>query len=198
MELRVEESEDLLMPPLKEYTYICGDIVSETKCNGSLLFRDPDYVTLNMSDMIMSMSLQGALRSKLRGRKLDRWLSYVSKYRIEVNQKEFASVLKLGSVITLYVDGIDIDGISGDFAMKEIRVVGTGYNVDRIVDALVELTPRLITVQLRQGVWFMVTSYTSMFIDTAVKKKLFQFINIRRMVCKKIISKEKTRICYLD
>ncbi|WP_256201974.1 hypothetical protein [Sulfuracidifex metallicus] len=36
MELRVEESEDLLMPPLKEYTYICGDIVSETKCNGSL------------------------------------------------------------------------------------------------------------------------------------------------------------------
>ncbi|MUN29404.1 hypothetical protein [Sulfuracidifex metallicus] len=198
MELRVEESEDLLMPPLKEYTYICGDIVSETKCNGSLLFRDPDYVTLNMTDMIMSMSLQGALRSKLRGRKLDRWLSYVSKYRIEVNQKEFASVLKLGSVITLYVDGIDIDGISGDFAMKEIRVVGTGYNVDRIVDALVELTPRLITVQLRQGVWFMVTSYTSMFIDTAVKKKLFQFINIRRMVCKKIISKEKTRICYLD
>jgi hypothetical protein len=198
MELRVEESEDLLMPPLKEYTYICGDIVSETKCNGSLLFRDPDYVTLNMSDMIMSMSLQGALRSKLRGRKLDRWLSYVSRYRIEVNQKEFASVLKLGSVITLYVDGIDIDGISGDFAMKEIRVVGTGYNVDRIVDALVELTPRLITVQLRQGVWFMVTSYTSMFIDTAVKKKLFQFINIRRMVCKKIISKEKTRICYLD
>ncbi|MCY0849425.1 hypothetical protein [Sulfuracidifex metallicus] len=198
MELRVEESEDLLMPPLKEYTYICGDIVSETKCNGSLLFRDPDYVTLNMSDMIMSMSLQGALRSKLRGRKLDRWLSYVSKYRIEVNQKEFASVLKLSSVITLYVDGIDIDGISGDFAMKEIRVVGTGYNVDRIVDALVELTPRLITVQLRQGVWFMVTGYTSMFIDTAVKKKLFQFINISRMVCKKIISKEKTRICYLD
>ncbi|BBG25466.1 hypothetical protein [Sulfuracidifex tepidarius] len=196
MDLRVGEPEDMLIPPLQEYTYICGDMITENKCSGSMIFRDADYITVNMNDLVSSMSLQGAIRSKLRGRKLDRWLSYLSKYKIEVSPKEFSSVLKLGSVITLYVDGIDVDGVSGDSVIKEIRVVGTGYNFEKIVDGLLELSPRLITVQVRQGVWYMITSYTCLYIDQALKKKLQSFVNLKRLSCKKIEEKEGTRVCF--
>jgi hypothetical protein len=188
----------MVLPPLQEYTYVCGDILTENKCSGPLIFRDPDYVTINMSDLVSSMSLQGAIRSKLRGRKLNRWLSYLSRYRIEVSPKEFSSILKLGSVITIYVDGIDVEGTSGDLVTKEIRVVGTGYNVDKIVEELTSLSPRLITVQIRQGVWYMVTSYSTTFIDPGLKKMLQSFVNTKRMECKKIEIKGNTRICYKD
>ncbi len=197
MDLRVDEPEDVLIPPLQEYTYICGDMISENKCSGSLIFRDADYITVSMNDLVSSMSLQGAIRSKLRGRKLDRWLSYLSKYKIEVSPKEFSSVLKLGSVITLYVDGMDVDGVSGDSVIKEIRVVGTGYNFEKIVDGLSELSPRLITVQIRQNVWYMITSYTCLYIDQALRKKLQSFVNLRRLCCKKIEKREGMRICFM-
>jgi len=196
VELRTEIPEDLLIPPLPELSYICDGRLTESRCSGISIFRDQDFITATASDMVMNMSVAGLVRTKLRGRKRERWNSYLAKYKIEIEPREFTSILKTGSILTIYVDGIDLDEISGNVVVKEFRVTGVG-NSNGVVERLSELEPRLIVVETRGNLWFLVTAYKPVHIDVHLRKAIEKTLHVVRMECDELLRIGNGRICYL-
>ncbi len=195
MKLKVKTLEDLFIPPLKEFSYLCDGILSEVKCKGIEIYRDEDFISFNINDVLSSLSLQSLVRMKTRGRKRDRWLNYINKYKIELEPKEFSLILKLGALFTVYVDGYEIDGTQGDVVIKEFRVTGTGSNVEHIIKVLKEMTPRLIVHEIKQNIWYMITAYKVPYIDNQLKKLDKLFLNSDRLECKELNEDLEMRIC---
>jgi len=165
------------------------------KCKGMEIYRDPDFIAFTVNDILSSMSLQGLIKMKTRGRKRERWLRYISKYKLELEPKEFSTVLRLGALLTIYVDGYEIEGNQGDVVVKEFRVSGTGSNTDHIRKMLLELSPRLIVIQNKNNIWYVVTGYKVAFVDSQLKKIEKSFVNSDRMECSEIQEEYNTRIC---
>lgn len=195
MKLKINSIEDLFIPPLQEYSYLCNGIITEMKCKGLEIYRDQDFISFTVNDILSSMSLQGLIKMRSRGRKRDRWLRYISKYKIELEPKEFSTILKLGALFTIYVDGYDIDGISGDVAIKELRITGTGTNTDHIKKFLFDINPRLIIIQNKHNIWYMITAYKVSYIDPQFKKVESLTLGAYRLECQEIEEEMGTRIC---
>lgn len=195
MKLKITNLEDLFIPLLPEYSYLCNGVITEAKCKGLEIYRDQDFITLTVNDVLSSMSLQGLIRMKSRGRKRERWLKYVSKYKLELESKEFASILKLGTLLTIYVDGYEIDGVEGDVVVKEFRISGTGTNTDHILKSLLEISPRLIISQNKHNIWYMITAYKVPYVDPQLRKVEKMILGADRLECKELIEEENTRIC---
>ncbi|MCH4815924.1 MAG: hypothetical protein QXY87_12120 [Saccharolobus sp.] len=195
MRLKITSIEDLFIPPLQEYSYLCNGIITDMKCKGMEIYRDSDFIAFTVNDILSSMSLQGLIKMKTRGRKRERWLRYISKYKMELEPKEFSTVLRLGALLTIYVDGYEIEGNQGDVVVKEFRVSGTGSNTDHIRKMLLELSPRLIVIQNKNNIWYVVTGYKVAFVDSQLKKIEKSFVNSDRMECSEIQEEYNTRIC---
>lgn len=194
MELKVEKPEDLFIPPLGELTYLCNGEVTDTRCSSHTIFRDMDFITATPSDIIYAMSLHALIRSKTRGRKRDRWLSYIAKYKISLEPYEFSTIIKSGAFLTIYVDGIDIDEIYGDIVIKNFRVTGTG-NFENSLERLLEINPRLVIIN-KKDFWFIIDAYKVDYLDVNLRKVAEEFTGYKRMECKEIKTVRNSRICF--
>ncbi|MEM4001019.1 MAG: hypothetical protein QXW86_09775, partial [Saccharolobus sp.] len=68
MRLKITSIEDLFIPPLQEYSYLCNGIITDMKCKGMEIYRDSDFIAFTVNDILSSMSLQGLIKMKTRGR----------------------------------------------------------------------------------------------------------------------------------
>ncbi|WP_338604144.1 hypothetical protein V6M85_05780 [Sulfolobus tengchongensis] len=195
MKLKIINIEDLFIPPLQEYSYLCNGTITDTKCKGLEIYRDADFINFTINDILSSMSLQGLIKMKSRGRKRERWLRYITKYKMELEPKEFSTILRLGALLTIYVDGYEIEGNQGDVVVKEFRVSGTGSNTDHIRRMMFEIAPRLIIIQNKNNIWYMVTAYKVAYIDPQLKKIENLFINSYRLDCQELEEESNIRIC---
>ncbi|QKQ99188.1 hypothetical protein GWK48_01165 [Metallosphaera tengchongensis] len=194
MDLKIESPEDVVFPPLPELSYVCSGKISESKCSGQTIFRDQDFITATPSDLISSMSISGLVRSRLRGRKRERWLNYITKYNIEIEPREFSAVLKTGSLVTIYSDGLDFEEVSGNIVFKEFRVSGMG-NTYNVLDKLLEIDPRLVIVEIRGNLWYLVSAYKLISMDLHIRKALEKLSNVSRIECDEISSFKGGRVC---
>lgn len=195
MELRIEKPEDLFIPPLGEISYPCNGEITDTKCSSHSIFRDMDYITATPSDIIYSISLHSLIKNKTRGRKRDRWLTYISKYKLSLEPLEFSVIIRSGSLLTIYVDGIDIDEKYGDVIIKNFRVAGSG-NYESSFNKLLELSPRLVVIN-KKDYWFTIDAYKIDYLDANLKKAAEEFIGYKRMECKEIRIIKESRICII-
>ncbi|AWR97435.1 hypothetical protein DFR86_07645 [Acidianus sulfidivorans JP7] len=193
MELRIEKPEDLFLPPLGEISYLCNGEVTDTKCSSSV-YRDIDFISATPTDIVYSITLAGIIRSKTRGRKRDRWMYYLNKYNLSITPTEFSVIIKSGSLLTIYVDGMDIDDTYGDIVIKNFRIANNG-NYEKSLNELMEINPRLITVN-RKGYWYLIDAYRVDYMDQNLKKIAEKYIGYKRMECKDIKYIKESRICY--
>ncbi|MEM0279131.1 hypothetical protein [Metallosphaera sp.] len=195
MELKVESPEDVIFPPLPELSYVCSGKISDVKCSGPSIYRDQDLVTATAADLISSMSVSTLIRTKLRGRKRDRWLGYLSKYGIEIEPREFTTILKTGSLITIYADGIDFEDVPGNVVFKEFRVTGTG-SMNNVIEKLMEIEPRLIVAESRGNLWYLVSAFKLVAMDPAIRKALEKLVNVTRLECDEISFLKNGKTCF--
>jgi hypothetical protein len=196
VELRVEKPEEVLVPPLPEFSYVCDNEITEAKCKGVCIFRDPDFLSFTSSEVVSTMSLQGIVRSKTRGRKLERWSNYLEKYKVALDGQEFSLSLKLNLVITVYVDGYEVNGVSGDAVVKEYRLVSTKKREDSLVD-LLSLKPTLVTLRRHSDYWDLITAYKVTYVDKGVLKELQKLLGVKRMECQTLEVLQGVKVCYL-
>ncbi|MEM0169668.1 MAG: hypothetical protein QXK75_07760, partial [Metallosphaera sp.] len=135
------------------------------------------------------------IRTKLRGRKRDRWLGYLSKYGIEIEPREFTTILKTGSLITIYADGIDFEDVPGNVVFKEFRVTGTG-SMNNVIEKLMEIEPRLIVAESRGNLWYLVSAFKLVAMDPAIRKALEKLINVTRLECDEISFLKNGKTCF--
>ncbi|MEM4001412.1 MAG: hypothetical protein QXW86_11900, partial [Saccharolobus sp.] len=57
------------------------------------------------------------------------------------------------------------------------------------------LSPRLIVIQNKNNIWYVVTGYKVAFVDSQLKKIEKSFVNSDRMECSEIQEEYNTRIC---
>ncbi|BFH73708.1 hypothetical protein SJAV_16520 [Sulfurisphaera javensis] len=195
VKLKTRNVEELLVPPLPEYSYICNGEIRQTECKGSLIFRDPDYILITPQDVLQSFSFQSIINKKLRGRKLERWKNYIVKYNLEIENKDMRVLLENSALLTVYVDGISVCEINGEVVMKEYRVVGSTKNFDEELKSLKNLNPSLILINQRDP-WYMLTAYRVLYITPELRKELSQLVGLSRIECDKIEYNETT-ICYI-
>ena len=188
--------EEIVVPPLPEYSYICEGELKQTQCKGSMIFRDPDFILITSLDVLQSFSLHSIIDNKLRGRKLNRWETYLKKYNIELEGQDTRILLENNGLLTIYVDGLTVCEVDGEVVMKEYRIVGSGKNVEEELNSLKELKPNLITVSQRDF-WYMLTAYRVTYITPDLRKALNKFVGISRIDCDKI-EYEGTTICYIS
>ncbi len=196
MELKVEKPEEVLVPPLPEFSYVCGNELTETKCNGVCIFRDPDFLTFTSSEAVSTMSLQGIVRYKTRGRKQERWSNYLEKYKIALDGQEFSLSLKLNLVITIYVDGYEVNGVSGDAVVKEYRLVSTKRREESLGE-LLSLKPTLVTLKRHSDYWNLITAYKVSYVDKGLLKELQKLTGIKRAECNPLEVVQGVKVCYL-
>ncbi|ARM76082.1 hypothetical protein [Acidianus manzaensis] len=194
MDLKIEKPEDLFLPPLGEITYLCNGEVTDTKCSSTSIYRDVDYISITPSDVIYSITLSSIIKNKTRGRKRERWLSYLNKYKLILDPIEFSAIIKSGSLLTIYVDGIDIDERYGDIIIKDFRIAGSG-NYENSLNKIMETNPRLITIN-KKGYWFLIDAYKVDYLDLNLKRIAEDYIGYKRMECKEIRFLKESRICY--
>ncbi|ABP95655.1 MULTISPECIES: hypothetical protein [Metallosphaera] len=194
MELKVEIPEDVLFPPLPELSYVCSGRITDSKCSGPSIFRDQDFITATASDLIASMSISGLIRTRLRGRKRERWLNYMAKYGIEIEPREFTAVLKTGSLVTIYADGLDFEDVAGNTVFKEFRVTGMG-NMYNVIEKLAEIEPRLMIAETRGNLWFLVSAFKIIGMDQGIRKVLEKLVNVTKTECDEITQIKSGRIC---
>lgn len=175
-------------------SYICDKEITDTKCYSHSIYRDTDYITVTPSDVIYSMSLNLLIRNKTRGRKRDRWLSYLYRYRLTLDPSEFSAIIKTGALLTIYVDGIDVDEKSGDVVIKNFRITGSG-SYENLLNKLLEANPRLVTIN-KKDYWFLIDAYKIDYLDLNLKKTVEEFIGYKRMECKEIKTIKELRICF--
>ncbi|AWS00164.1 hypothetical protein [Metallosphaera hakonensis] len=194
MELKIEIPEDVLFPPLPELSFICSGKLTDAKCSGPSIFRDQDFIMATASDLISSMSISGLIRSRLRGRKRERWLNYMTKYGIEIEPREFTAVLKTGSLVTIYADGLEFEDVAGNTVFKEFRVTGMG-NTYNVLDKMAEIEPRLIVVETRGNLWYLISAFKIIALDQGIRKALEKLIGVSRLECDEITPIKTGRIC---
>ncbi len=195
MELKIELPEDLIIPPLDEFSYVCDGEITSAKCS-TAIFRDEDKIVATPYDIIYSISLENLIKNKTRGRKYNRWSYYVNKYKLSIEPIEFSTTLKTGAVMTIFVDGIDINGTFGDVVIKEFKVSGS-RNCEGIINKLIDINPRLIIVK-KENFVFTVSAYKVVYIDKNLQNIMREFLGYKRMECEKIVIKDNTRICYIS
>ena len=195
MKIRAKRVEELILPPLPEYTYICNSEMSQMRCKGSMIFRDPDYITIFPSDILTAFSLSGIISSKLRGRKYERWKGYIKKYGLELQSEDTRFLLSADSFLTIYVDGLDIDGTSGEAVIKEYKLISTDRIQEERVNETLKLKPHLVIVD-KSGLWNSIYAYRVILIEERLRNALKQFIGVKTMLdCKETYSHEATLIC---
>jgi hypothetical protein len=195
--LVVESPEDVIIPPLQELTFICKDMMTETKCQGPSIFRDPDVISAMPSDIISSMSINSLIKYKSRGRKLERWEDYINKYKINISGEEFSIILKLDPILTLYVDGYDFEGVSGDAVIKEFRLAKTSVN-DELIIELSKIKPNLIVIRNKLNYWNLISAYKVEYIDKNLIKAFSKLIGIKRIECNSIKNINLTKVCTIE
>ncbi|NON62368.1 hypothetical protein [Acidianus sp. RZ1] len=196
MDLRVELPEDVIIPPLSEFTFVCDKELSNSKCSERFIFRDMDLVSFSYSDVIYNMSLLSIVRSKTFGRKRARWLSYIKKYKISILPEEFSTIIRTNGLVTIYVDGYELDEVNGEAIIKEIKLVNTGRIQENSIEALTSIKPRLIVISNLSNYWTSITAYKVTYIEQKLKGELSSLSSFKRMDCEKIELKQDTRICY--
>lgn len=195
LELKIDLPEDLVIPPLEEFSYICNGEVTKVKCNNTI-YRDEDKIIATPYDIIYSISLENLVRNKTRGRKYNRWSYYVNKYKLTIEPIEFSTIIRTGAIITIFVDGLDINGISGDVVIKEFKISGS-RDCEKIVDKLQDVNPRLIVVK-KESFVFTISAYKVVYIDKNLQNIMKEFIGYKRMECEKLVIKDYTKICYIS
>ncbi len=193
----VQSPEDVIIPPLQELTFICKDIITETKCQGPTIFRDPDILSANPSDIISLMSIHSIVRYKVRGRKLERWENYINKYKINITAEEFSIILKLDALLTLYVDGYDFEGVSGDAVIKEFRLAKTTIN-DELIGELSMIKPNLIVIRNKLNYWNLISVYKVEYIDKSLAKEFSKLKGVKRLECNSIRKIGLTKVCIVE
>ena len=196
IKLIARKVEEIIVPPLPEYSYVCDGEIREAQCKGSMIFRDPDFILITPLDALQSFSLNSIISYKLRGRKLKRWEGYLKKYNIELEGTDTRVLLKNNALLTIYVDGLTVCEVDGEVVIKEYRIVGTDKNVDEGLNALKELKPDLITVSQRD-IWYLLTAYKVVYITPELKRELSKFVGVKRIECDRI-EYEETTICYVS
>jgi len=196
VKLIARKVEEVIVPPLPEYSYICEGEIREAQCKGGMIFRDPDFILITPLDALQSFSLYSIINYKLRGRKLKRWENYLRKYNIELEGIDTRVLLKNNALLTIYVDGLTVCEVDGEVVIKEYRIAGTDKNVDEGLNALKELNPDLITVSQRD-IWYLLTAYKVAHITPELKKALSKLVGVKRIECDKIVYDETT-ICYVS
>ena len=197
MYIIVESPEDVIIPPLQELTFICKNIMTETKCQGPSIFRDPDVLSAMPSDIISLMSIHSLVKYKARGRKLERWENYINKYKINISREEFSLILKLDALLTLYVDGYDFNGVSGDAVIKEFRLAKTMVN-DELITELSKIKPKLIVIRNKPNYWNLISAYKVEYIDKNLAKAFSKLNGVRRIECNDIRSIDSTKVCTIE
>ena len=196
VKLITRKIEEIVVPPLPEYSYICEGELRQTQCKGSMIFRDPDFILITPQDILQSFSLHSVIDNKLRGRKLDRWETYLKKYNIELEGQDTRVLLENNALLTIYVDGLTVCEVNGEVVTKEYRIVGSSKNVEEELNSLKELKPSLIIVSQRDF-WYMLTAYRVTYITPDLKKELSKLVGISKIDCDKI-EHEGTTICYVS
>lgn len=196
MRLITKRVEELLVPPLPEYSYICDGEIKQSECKGSMIFRDPDYMLITPQDILESFSFYSILNRKLRGRKLKRWENYVSKYQIGIENLDTRIVLRENALLTIYVDGVTVCEVDGETVIKEYRVVGTNKNFEEELGSLKSIKPTLLIVNQRDP-WFMLTAYRVLYITPELRKELSRLVGTSRIECDKIENEDNITICYI-
>lgn len=196
VKLKPTKPEEVIIPPLPEYSYVCDGEIRQIECKGAMIFRDPDYILINPQDILQSFSFRAILDKKLRGRKLERWENYVSKYNIELEDVDTRVILENNALLTVYVDGLSVCDVNGETVIKEYRVIGTNKNYEDMLASLKNLNPHLIIVNQRD-LWYVITAYRVLYITPELKKALTQLIGLTRLECNKI-ENNKTLICYIS
>lgn len=195
--ITIESPEDVIIPPLQELTFVCKDIISETKCQGPSIFRDPDILSAMPSDVISVMSIRSLVKYKARGRKLERWENYINKYKINISGEEFSLILKLDALLTLYVDGYDFEGVSGDAVIKEFRLAKTTVN-DELINELIKIKPNLIVIRNKLNYWNLISAYKVEYIDKSLAKAFSKLNGIKRLECSNIKNIDLTKVCTIE
>ncbi|BDC19443.1 hypothetical protein [Acidianus sp. HS-5] len=195
MELKIELPEDLIIPPLDEFSYACNGEITNVKCD-AVIYRDEDKIIATPYDIIYSISLENLTKNKTRGRKYNRWTSYISKYKLSIEPIEFSTILKTGAIITIFADGIDINGTFGDVVIKEFKISGI-KNCEEIINTLKDINPRLIVIK-KESFVFTISAYKVAYIDKNLQSAMKEFLGYKRMECEKLVIKNNTRICYIS
>ena len=195
MKIRAKRVEELILPPLPEYTYICNGEMNRTVCSGNMIFRDPDYITIFPSDVLTAFSLSSIISLKLRGRKYERWKGYIKKYGLELQSEDTRFLLSTDSFLTIYVDGLDIDGTSGEVVIKEYKLISTEKIQEERVNVTMNLKPHLLVID-KSGFWKSIYAYKIVFMDEKLRNPLKQFIGVKTLLdCKETRTYVTTLIC---
>ena len=194
MKLKTRRVEEIVIPPLPEYSYVCNGEIVSTTCKGTMIFRDPDFITLQPQDALTSFSINSLLSLKTRGRKYKRWSHYVSRYSISLDGKDFEFLLSLNGLLTIYVDGLDVCGVSGDVVYKEYRVVTTKKDFDEKLGKVIELKPHLVIVEERD-LWIAINGYKVLYIEDELRKELSKLVGVSRLECKEVVEVGTTLVC---
>lgn len=196
VKLIAKRVEEILVPPLPEYSYICGGEIKQSQCKGSIIFRDPDFILITSQEILESFSIRAIINNKLKGRKLQRWVGYIKKYDIELEGQDTRVLLEDNALLTIYVDGISVCDIDGEIVTKEYRIVGSDKNLDGNLKSLKGLKPDLILVTKRDF-WTMLTAYKVIYITPDLRKALSKLVGLSRMECNSI-EYDNTTICYIS
>lgn len=118
----------------------------------------------------------------------------MAKYGIEIEPREFTAVLKTGSLVTIYADGLDFEDVAGNTVFKEFRVTGMG-NMYNVIEKLAEIEPRLMIAETRGNLWFLVSAFKIIGMDQGIRKVLEKLVNVTKTECDEITQIKSGRIC---
>ncbi|BCU68959.1 hypothetical protein [Stygiolobus caldivivus] len=194
MKLKTKRVEEIIVPPLPEYSYICNGEIVTTECKGSMIFRDPDFITIQSQDVLSSFSISSIISMKTRGRKRERWNHYLIKYPLHLERDDTSFILSSNGFLTVYVDGIDICGISGDVVYKEYRVIASKKDFEDKLNEALKLRPNLVITEARE-LWSFVTAFRVLYIEQNLRKELEKILGVTRIECNEITSVDGTVIC---
>jgi hypothetical protein len=194
VKLKTKRVEEIIVPPLPEYSYVCNGEIVSTECKGSTIFRDPDFITIQPQDVLYSFSLSSIVSLKARGRKFRRWSHYLNSYHIQLEGADTSFLLSSNGFITIYVDGLDFCGISGDVVYKEYKVITTKKDYDQKLEEMLRVKPHLAITELRE-LWISITGYKVIYIDSTIRKELERVVGVTRIECNRIEERGCTTIC---